>query len=277
MRLPRAKHLHLQRMARRVVAGVAGAAVAARTGGQRGKQVHLGEQLDKVPCPGRAPLHEIPVRVAREARTHEHVDHVVHVRFGLGKRQVPRRRKGAGEIGVAAVVVGAARQQVVRIGVAARADHVMHTGAKRVDTVPVQGIAGDGRHRPQPRQGAPQAVAGADVGAVQGAGLAAEEALAQVGSVPQVQVADLRAVGGDDAKQVAGRDFEGARLPRRHDQLLDQRQIPPHGLVEGLGRPAAGCPGRRPTRVRAPGVPPRRPVRHAAHRRPWIPPDSGKA
>src|SRR5437764_11991073 len=56
------------------------AAVAAGTGGERAQQIDLGEELDEVARPHRARLHEILVRVAREAGANQDAEHVVHVR-----------------------------------------------------------------------------------------------------------------------------------------------------------------------------------------------------
>ena len=232
MLCPRAVDFDAQWMARRGVAGVAGTAIAARTTGQRRQQIDLGEQFDEIPRPRRARLHEVLVRVAGVAGTHEDIDHVVHVRFGLGERQASCRGQGPSEIRMAAIMVVAARQQKVRVGVAAGADDVMHAGAELVDAVPVQGVVGEGRHRAQPWKGAPQPVTGADVGGVQGTGLAAVEPLAEVGGVPQVQVADLRAFDGDDAKQMSGRDLECPCIARRHGQRLHQGEIASDRLVE---------------------------------------------
>ena len=220
-------------MAGRGVTGMAGAAIAAGTGGQRRQQIDLGEEFDEVAGPRRARLHEVPVRVARVAGAHEEVRHVVHVSLGFGQRQVPRRGQGAGEIRMAAVVVVATGQQVVGVGIAAGADHVVHAGAVLVDAVPVQGVAGDGGHGAEVWKAAPQPVAGADVGRVQGAGLAAVEPLREVVRVPQVQVADLWAVGVDDAKQMPRRDLERPSVPRRHGQRIHEGRAGADRLVEG--------------------------------------------
>src|SRR5262249_43287838 len=58
--------------------------------------------------------------------------------------------------------------------------------------------------------------------------------------VPQVEVADLRTLDADDAEEVAGRNLEGARLARRHDDLADLARALPGALVEGaiVGRHA---------------------------------------
>ena len=60
---------------------------------------------------------------------------------------------------MAAMVIVAAGQQAVGIGVAASSDHVVDAGAVGVEAVPVERVAGDRRHRPQVGQRAPQAVA----------------------------------------------------------------------------------------------------------------------
>src|SRR5690242_19785641 len=71
------------------------------------------------------------------------------------------------------------------------------------------------------------------MGGVEGAGLAAEEALRQVASVPQVEVADLRALWAGDAKKMAGGHGEGASIARWYDRLGDLSHFAAGGLVKG--------------------------------------------
>ena len=70
------------------------------------------------------------------------------------------------------------------------------------------------------------------MGRVQRAGLAGEEAFAKVVRVPQVQIADLRALDADNAKQMPGRHAERARVARRHDGFGDECEIAPDVVVE---------------------------------------------
>ena len=132
-----------------------------------------------------------------------------------------------------AVVIVATRQQVIGVGIAAGADHVVNAGAVLVDAVPVQGVEGDRGHGAQVWKSAPQPVPGADVGRVQGARLAAEETFREVVRVPQVQVADLRAFGVDDAEQMPRGDLECPPVPRRHDHFVHQGHALADPLVEG--------------------------------------------
>ena len=183
----------------------------------------------KSPRPRRACLHEVLVRVAREPRAHEDVEHVVDVRLGFLRRDVALRGKRAGEVRVTAVMILAAAEEKVGVGIAARADDVMHTGAVLVEAVPVERIVGDGRHRPERGERAPQPVAGADMGRVQGAGLAAEEAFGQVAPVPEIEVAGLWALAANDAKEVARRHGEGPAVAWRDDvsqRLLSRSRAP---------------------------------------------------
>ena len=106
----------------------------------------------------------------------------------------------------------------------------MHAATVVVPAVPVERIMGDRRHRPQAGQRAPQAIAGADMGGVQLARLAAEEALAKIMRVPQVQITDLRALDADDTKERSGRHFEGFAVARRHRYLGN----PGHGFARLL-------------------------------------------
>ena len=129
-----------------------------------------------------------------------------------------------GEVRVAAMVVIAARQQPVGVGVAARADDVVHAGAVLVPAVPGKRVMGDRRHRAQIGQGAPQPVAGRDVRRVQRARLAAEEALAEIVVAPQVEIADLRPLDADDAKEMTLGNAEGSGIARGNDDLGDRRE-----------------------------------------------------
>src|SRR3954467_1596002 len=67
---------------------------------------------------------------------------------------------------------------------------------------------------------------------VQRARLAREEALREIVRVPEIEIADLRALDADDAKDVSGRRAEGARLPRRDDGFRDFCEVTPHGFVK---------------------------------------------
>ena len=63
--------------------------------------------------------------------------------------------------------------------------------------------------------------------------LAAKEALGEIGGVPQIEVADLRALDADDAEKMPGRNVERAPLPWRHDHLADLHHVGSRGIVEG--------------------------------------------
>ena len=113
--------------------------------------------------------------------------------------------------------------ETVGVGVAARADDVVDARAVRVEAVPVERVVGDRRHRPQIGERAPEAVAPAHMGRVERARLAAEKAFGEIGGVPQVEVADLRPLDADDAKEMPGRDIERPPLAWRDDRLADLR------------------------------------------------------
>ena len=238
-----AEDLDTERVAGGGVAGMLGRAVAARAGGERGEEVDLGEELEEVAGAGRARLHEILAGVAGEAGAHEDVEDVVDMGLGLGERQAGGGGERAGQVGVAAVVVVAAGEQPMGVGVAAGADHVVDAGAEAVEPVPVERVLGDRRHRAQMRQARPEPVAGREVGAVQRAGLAGEEALGEVGGVPEVEIAGLRAVGAGDAEEVAGGDAEAAGVARRHDDRVGARPAGAGGTVGGQIRRRQGFGG----------------------------------
>ena len=172
------------------------------------------------------------MRVARKTGAHEDVQHVVHVPLGGGQRQPLVAGERARQVGMAAVMVLVAAQQELGVGIAPCADDIVHAAAIVVPAVPVERVVGDGRHRPESGQRAPQPVAGADMGGVQRARLAAEEALGQVVGVPQVQVADLRTLDADDPEEVTGRDLEGPRLARWDDHFGDPAETLPRCFVE---------------------------------------------
>ena len=95
-----------------------GRAIPTRAGRQRAEQVNLGEELQKVARTYRARLHEVLVRVVGEASTHENVEHVMHIGFDRLRRPAGLRGEAAAQVGVAAVVVLPATEQVRGIGVA---------------------------------------------------------------------------------------------------------------------------------------------------------------
>jgi len=196
-----------------------GGAIAAGAGRQRAHKVDLGEELDVIPRPDRARFHEILPGIAGEAGAHEHVEHVVNVPFGLPERQAQVIGQRAGEVGVAAMVVGAAGEQAMGVGIAAGADHVMHRAAIGVDAIPVERVAGDRCQRAQVGQARPQPVAGGNMGAVQRPGLARKEALRDVMGVPEIEIAHLWPLHRADPEKTPRWHLEGACLARRHQQI----------------------------------------------------------
>ena len=69
------------------------------------------------------------MRVAGIASAHEYVHHVVNMNLSFLERQLPLRREGPRQIRVTAVVVFRPLQQQVGVGVASRADDIMHPSA----------------------------------------------------------------------------------------------------------------------------------------------------
>src|SRR5947207_2862927 len=73
---------------------------------------------------------------------------------------------------------------------------------------------------------------------VQGPRLATVEALSKVMRVPEVEVADLRALNAQDTEKVSRRHLECAGLPRRHGELgnfgqLGARPVVKRGIEQG--------------------------------------------
>ena len=112
-------------------------------------------------------------------------------------------------------------QEDIGVGIAPGADDVVHAPTVLVPPVPGKRVVGDGRHRAQVRQTAPQSVAGADMRRMQRARLAAEEMLRQVVLVPQVEVADLGTLDAHDANEMARGHSECTPLARRDNELGD--------------------------------------------------------
>src|SRR5580693_5648824 len=62
--------------------------------------------------------------------------------------------------------------------------------------------------------------------------LATVEALSQVMRVPEVEVADLRALDADNAEEVSCRHLERLGVPRRHRELGNFRQLSARPVVK---------------------------------------------
>ena len=191
---------------------MAGATVTSRAGRQGTKQIDVGQTFEKIPWAHRAGLHEVLVRVEREAGTHEHIEHIMDQGFGFSEWQVSMPGQRAGKVRVAAMMILRVLQQAIRIGIAARPDDIMNTGTVGIPAIPVQRVFGNGGQRAQVRQSAPEPVASADVGGMECSGLAAEKAFAQIVAMPEVQVANLRTFGADNAKEVPGRHLKAFGL-----------------------------------------------------------------
>ena len=98
--------------------------IATRTRTQRHQHIDLGEKLDIIPRLGRARGHEIPI-LGVQPRDLEQVDDVVHV--GLVEPEGQHRPR---QVRVAVEVEVLARQQLVDVRVAPRAEEVVHAGPR---------------------------------------------------------------------------------------------------------------------------------------------------
>ena len=201
------------------------AAVPPGAGRQRAEQVDLSVELDEVARSYGTRFHEVLVRPAQETCTHEHVQHVVDERLRVVERDVERCMQGTGQIRMAAVMLVGASEQSVGVRVTPGADDVMHAGSIIVKSVPLERVMCDGGEGPQIGQIAPQPVAAGDMRGVELTGLAAEETLREVVRVPQVQIADLRAVDADDAKNLTGRNAKRAGFTRWYGERIDSFQF----------------------------------------------------
>ena len=124
-------------------------AIPARAGRQPAKKINLGKKFQMVAGAHRAGLHEILAGVARKAGTHEHIQNVMHHALDIANRQPGLRRKGTRQIGMATMMIMPARQKIMGIGIAARANHIMNRSAKRIHAIPAERILDDGGHRAQ--------------------------------------------------------------------------------------------------------------------------------
>src|SRR6266851_803971 len=121
-----------------------------------------------------------------------------------------------------------------------------------VDAIAGETVGGDGRHRPQIGQCRPQAVEHRHVSGLELAGARGPQSLARIVEVPQVEIADLRALDRDDAKDVTRRYLPGPAGADRDDEGLDQtaarrlfRDPPIESLVDVQRRASRRLVGRR--------------------------------
>src|ERR1700716_4199471 len=91
---------------------------------------------------------------------------------------------------------------------------------------------GDGGHRTQLRERAPKPVTSAEMCRVQSPRLATVEALSQVMRVPEVEVADLRALYAPYSEEVSCRHLECPGIPGRHRELGNFRQLSARPVVK---------------------------------------------
>src|ERR1700723_4453464 len=119
-----------------------------------------------------------------------------------------------------AMVIIAAGYQPLRVRVTSRANDVMNARAVGVEAVPSERVVCDGRHRPQIRQRAPKPGAGGHMCCIKRPRLAAEEPFGEITCTPQIEVAHLRPLNADDAKEMPRRNVERASLARRHDRFV---------------------------------------------------------
>jgi len=108
----------------------------------------------------------------------------------------------------------------------------MHPGAIFVPPIPVEGVMGDGGGRTQPRERAPEPVTSAQMCRVKSSRLAAVEALCPVMRIPQVEVADLRALDADNGEEVARRHLECVGVARQRHELGKFGQLRACGVVK---------------------------------------------
>src|SRR5580704_71746 len=190
--------------------------------------------------PRRTVAHEILV-LAVEPGALKDVQDIAHIEL----RQAVRRH-GAHEVGMATVVEILPGQHAIYVRIAARAQKVVDAPAIVVDAVAGEAVGRDGRHRPQMGQGRPQAVEHRHVRRLELAGARSPQPLARIVEIPQVEIADLRALDRDDAKDMARRHFPGPAGADRDDEGLDEAATrgvfrdPPIEVLVDVQRRACG-------------------------------------
>src|SRR5450755_4015662 len=110
---------------------------------------------------------------------------------------------------MAAEIVSTAAQQQIGIRIAAGADDVVNAGTVRIPAVPAERVVTDGRHRPEIGHGAPEPVAGTEVGGMQRARLAAGGAHGESVHVPETALAARGAFETADPEEPAPPHAEG--------------------------------------------------------------------
>ena len=131
---------------------------------------------------------------------------------------------------MATIVVICATEQPARIGVTARANHIMHRTAIGVIAIPVQRVTDDMRQGPHEGEARPKAVSRADMGAMQSACFAAVEMLRKVMAVPNVQIPHLRPLHRHNPREMPRWHINTGSRPRRHREPLSQLcALPPCG------------------------------------------------
>ena len=103
--------------------------IATRAYAQRSQEINFGEEFKPVTRANGACFHKVLACVAGKPCAHEDIEDIMDVRLCLRARDTKVIGQSAGEVGMTAVVVLAARQQVMGVGVAARADDIMDRSA----------------------------------------------------------------------------------------------------------------------------------------------------
>ena len=137
------------------------------------------------------------------------------------RRRPHLSRECAGQVGMAAMMIILARQQGMRVGIAACPNDIVYTAPICVDPVPIQRVRQHRRQGAERRKGRPKSIARGDMCPMQSTGLPGIEALVQVVRVPQIEVPNLRPIHGQNAKDLPGLHTEGCRFPRWNTLLGD--------------------------------------------------------
>ena len=113
---------------------------------QRADQIDFRKKFKVVSRAYRAGLHKILASVAGKPRAHEHIQHIMHMRFGLCQGHTQMIRQSPCQVGMATIVIIDTFQQLTRVGIATRPNHVMDGPTKFINPIPAKRIRRNCRH-----------------------------------------------------------------------------------------------------------------------------------
>ena len=153
------------------------------------------------------------------------------------------------------MVIVAAGEQPVGIGIAAGADHVVDAAAPGVGPVPGEAVLGDRRHRPQVRQARPQPAPALRCVPCSARVFPEKNRSPRSAACQRFRSPTCGRSLHADAEEVPGRHREGPRLARRHDHRGGPRRAGARRPVPREIPPAAAPRPHRPRPAERRGAP----------------------